>query len=70
MVTITIQNGNICQLDGDRKALMKLYDLFRVKHPGAWHIMMYQKGKTKWDGYIKYVTESGRFRIGLLPKVV
>ena len=70
MVTITIQNGNICQLDGDRRALMKLYDLFRVKHPGAWHIMMYQKGNNKWDGYIKYITEAGRFRIGLLPKVV
>ena len=69
MVTIEILNGNICQLDGDRKALIKLYDLFRVKHPNAWHILMYQKGKTKWDGYIKYISDSGRFKIGLLPKV-
>ena len=69
MVTIEILNGNICQLDGDRKALIKLYDLFRVKHPNAWHILMYQRGKTKWDGYIKYISDSGRFKIGLLPKV-
>lgn len=69
MVTIEILNGNICQLDGDRKALIKLYDLFRVKHPNAWHILMYQKGKTHWDGYIKYISDSGRFKIGLLPKV-
>lgn len=69
MVTIEIKNGNICQLDGDRKALMKLCDLFRVKHPNAWHILMYQKGKTRWDGFIKYISDAGRFRIGLLPKV-
>ena len=71
MVTIEILNGNICQLDGDRKALIKLYDLFRVKHPNAWHIMMYQ-GRRKnnhWDGYVKYISDSGRFKIGLLPKV-
>lgn len=70
MIRIEIQNGNVCQLGGDRKAMIKLYDLFRVKHPGAWHIMMYQKGKTKWDGYIKYISDSGRFKVGLLPKVV
>lgn len=69
MITIEILNGNVCQLDGDRKALIKLYDLFRVKHPNAWHIMMYQRGKVKWDGYIKYISDSGRFKIGLLPKV-
>lgn len=69
MVTIEILNGNVCQLDGDRKALIKLYDLFRVKHPNAWHILMYQKGKTHWDGYIKYISDAGRFKIGLLPKV-
>lgn len=70
MITIEILNGNICQLDGDRKALMKLYDLFRVKHPNAWHIMMYQKkSKYQWDGHIKYISDSGRFKIGLLPKI-
>lgn len=69
MVTIEIKNGNVCQLDGDRKALMKLCDLFHVKHPNAWHILMYQKGKTRWDGFIKYISDAGRFRIGLLPKV-
>ena len=69
MITITISNCNICQLDGDRKALVKLYNLYRIKHPGAWHIMMYQRGKDKWDGHIKYISDSGRFKIGLLPKI-
>lgn len=68
MITIEILNGNICQLDGDRKAMIKLYDLFRVKHPNAWHILMYNKNN-HWDGYIKYISDSGRFKIGLLPKV-
>lgn len=31
---------------------------------------MYQKGRYKWDGYIKYISDSGRFKIGLLPKIV
>lgn len=70
MVTITILNGNICQLDGPQRALVQLYNEYRIKHPNAWHIQMYQRGKYKWDGYIKYISDSGRFKIGLLPKIV
>lgn len=70
MIHITILNGNICELDGDRKVLIQLFNEFRVKHPNAWHIQMYQRGRTKWDGFIKYISDSGRFKIGLLPKVV
>lgn len=68
-VVINIQNGNICELNGDQRTLIKLFQAFRIKHPNAWHIQMYQRGHNKWDGYIKYITEAGRFRIGLLPMV-
>lgn len=68
-VRITITNGNICELDGDRKILIKLFQAFKIKHPNAWHILMYQKGKNNWDGYIKYISDTGKFRIGLLPMV-
>lgn len=70
MVNIIIENGNTCRLDGNRKVLIKLYDIFRVKHPNAWHILLYKKRKTQWDGYIKYISDSGRFKIGLLPLVI
>lgn len=67
MVQITILNGNLCELDGDRKILVKLYNKFRIKHPEAWHIKMYNR--TRWDGYVKYISEYGKFKIGLLPKI-
>lgn len=69
MTTITILNGNICQLEGPKRVLLQLYKEYRIKHPNAWHILMYQRGKNKWDGFIKYISDSGRFKIGLLPKV-
>lgn len=68
-VRITIKNGNMCELDGDRKTLVKLFQAFCIKHPNAWHIQMYQRGKTRWDGTIKYISETGKFRIGLLPMI-
>lgn len=70
MVTITIKNCNQCQLDGDLTILKKVYQDFRIKHPNAWHIVMYQKQRgNNWDGYIKYITEAGNFKIGLLGSV-
>ena len=69
MVTITILNGNICELEGPRRVLLQLYSEYKIKHPNAWHIQMYQKGRYKWDGYIKYISDSGRFKIGLLPSI-
>lgn len=67
MVTITILNGNICELEGPRKVLLQLYGEYKIKHPNAWHIQMYQRGSYKWDGFVKYISDSGRFKIGLLP---
>ena len=69
MVTITILNGNMCELDGHRKTILQLYNKYRIKHPNAWHIMMYQKGRNRWDGYIKYISDTGKFKIGLLPQI-
>lgn len=68
-MTITIDNGNMCSLEGPLLVSSKLFEMYKVKHPNAWHIQMYQKDKYKWDGFIKYISESGRFRIGLLPKI-
>lgn len=69
MVELIIKNSNICEAKGPLKVLHKLYKEFRIKHPNAWHILMYQKGKVRWDGYIKYVSDTGNFRIGLLPTI-
>ena len=69
MTTLTIINGNMCQVDGPLKITSKLYEAFKIKHPNAWHIRMYQRGSNKWDGYVKYISDRGQFRIGLLGKV-
>lgn len=69
MVELIIKNSNICEAKGPLKVLHKLYKEFRIKHPNAWHILMYQKGKVRWDGYIKYVSDTGNFKIGLLPMI-
>lgn len=69
MMIITIKNANQCEVDGPLKVVHKLYNEFKIKHPNAWHIQMYQRGNNKWDGYIKYINDYGIFRIGLLPKV-
>lgn len=67
MVEIVIKNCNQCELHGSKKELIKLYEKFRIKHPNAWHILRYQRTKNKWDGYIKYISDTGTFKIGLLP---
>ena len=67
MITIIIKNCNICEIQGPAKYLLKLFEAFKVKHPNAWHIRMY--GRTDWDGFIKYISETGTFKIGLLNKV-
>ena len=68
MITITIKNCNVCEISGPAKFTNKLYEMFRIKHPDAWHIMMYSRAKN-WDGYVKYISDYGQFKIGLLNKV-
>lgn len=68
MLTITIKNCNVCELSGPAKFTNRLYNIFRIKHPDAWHIQMYSRANN-WDGYVKYISDYGQFRIGLLNKV-
>lgn len=69
-VYISIDNANMCSLWGDPVTTNKLYQAFLIRHPDAWHILMHQRrGGHQWDGYIKYISATGKFRIGLLPKV-
>lgn len=68
MITITIKNCNVCELSGPAKFTNRLYNIFRIKHPDAWHILMYSRANN-WDGYVKYISDYGQFRIGLLNKV-
>lgn len=68
MITITIKNCNVCEISGPAKFTNKLYEAFRIKHPDAWHILMYSRAKN-WDGYVKYISNYGQFKIGLLNKV-
>lgn len=68
MITIRIINCNFCELEGPLKYTNKLYEAFRIKHPYAWHIQMRGRNRN-WDGYVKYISENGRFKIGLLNSV-
>jgi superfamily II DNA or RNA helicase len=68
MITITIKNCNVCELSGPAKFTNRLYNIFRIKHPDAWHIRIYSRANN-WDGYVKYISDYGQFRIGLLNKV-
>lgn len=67
MIQIIIKNSNQCQLEGEQAVLKKLFEQFRYKHHNAWHILAHTN--TKWDGYVKYISNYGVFRIGLLGKV-
>ena len=69
MIQIEIVNNNQCLVKGPIKVTNKLYEAFRIKHPNAWHILKFQKGKSRWDGYINYINDRGFFKIGLLYKV-
>lgn len=69
MVTITMNNNNRFQLDGDRKALIKLYELYKVKHPQAFYLKRSGNVHKGWDGFIDYISESGAFNSGFLPGI-
>lgn len=67
MIHIEI-NPNKGKLSGDLKILNKLFNEFKIKHPRSFHIRV--KGKGNWDGNIKYISEYGNFKVGLLPLIV
>lgn len=67
MINIQI-NSNKGKLTGDIKVMNKLYSEFKIKHPRAFHIRV--MGKGNWDGNVKYISEYGNFKLGLLPLIV
>ena len=69
MMTITLINCNQGLLDGPKKMLLKMYLELEVKHPNAFQIMLHQRGRNSWDGKIHFLTETGKFKIGLFPTI-
>lgn len=70
MASIIIKNCNQCELDIPLKYAQKLYQQFAIKHPNAFYLQTRVRGMRNWDGKIKYITERGLFKIGLLPSVI
>jgi superfamily II DNA or RNA helicase len=69
MDTITlIVNNNKVKLEGPLRCLNILREKFKIRNPNAFWIRGYMpKG---WDGYMRYITESGYVVTGLLPQVL
>lgn len=67
---IIIKNCNQCELDIPLKYAQKLYQDFAIRHPNAFYLKTRVKKMQKWDGKIKYISERGLFKIGLLPAVI
>jgi len=68
MVTISI-NNNRCKIDCHLKTLIKLRNLTRIRHPGAFHLRRGGHVQKGWDGFVYCVTETGGFDTGLLPQM-
>ena len=64
MIQINL-NNNKFRLTGNLKILNKVYEDMKVKHPNAWHLRSYME--PGWDGKIKYLTDAGYAKTGLLP---
>lgn len=60
-------NNNKFKLSGNLKVLNKVYEDMKVRHPNAFYLRAYME--PGWDGKIKYITDSGYAKTGLLPKV-
>lgn len=70
MNKIIIQNCNQCSLDLPLKLANKLYEDFQIRHPNAFYVLRKMKRADQWDGYIKFISKRGTFKIGLLPEVL
>lgn len=70
MSSIIIKNCNQCELNVPLKYAQKVYQQFAIRHPNAFYLKTRVRGMANWDGKIKYVTERGLFKIGLLPSVI
>lgn len=69
-ITITLINCNQGHIQGGAKIMLKLYKQYSIKHPNAFQIMRFSRGKNPWDGIIHYISDTGKFKIGLLGIIV
>ena len=60
-------NNNKFQLKGNMKVLNKVYEDMKVRHPNQWYLRPHMP--PGWDGKIKFITDSGYAKAGLLPMV-
>lgn len=67
---IIIKNCNVCELDVPLKIAQKLYNDFAIRHPNAFFLRTRARGMQNWDGKVKYITQAGQFKIGLLTAVL
>ncbi len=58
-------NNNKFKLTGNLKVLNKVYEDMKVRHPNQWYLRPYME--PGWDGKIKYLSDSGYAKTGLLP---
>lgn len=68
MIRVVIHNHK-CQITGDRLLVeeMRSDKAFKIRVKNAYFAMMRSSG---WDGYRRFITETGMFSTGLLPEVV
>ena len=60
-------NNNKFQLKGNKMVLDKVYEDMKVRHPNQWYLRPYME--PGWDGKIKYLSDAGYAKAGLLPMV-
>lgn len=66
MAKIIIKNCNECELDIPQKYALKLYGEMSIKHPQAFFL---RQRVRNWDGIVHFLSQYGKFKIGLLPRV-
>lgn len=67
MIRIILDN-NKSRLIGKRKRIHELREEFKMRSPGYFWSPAYRR--RVWDGYVRYITETGMFSTGLLEEVV
>lgn len=63
-------NNNKGRLFGNVKVILRLreHPAFCLRSPGAFFAPAFQRGQ--WDGKIRFITETGVFDTGMLPKLI
>lgn len=69
MGKIIIKNCNVGEVDIPLKLANKLYNDLRVRHPNAFYLTTRVRNLRNWDGYVKFLSAGGQFKIGLLPRI-